>query len=200
MYTFYHKSCNNQVMGIGMRHYESYDISSPAQRIFLKPSSLRLVAYCDFEWVSCPITRYSLTDHFITLGSSPISWKTKKQTTVSRSSAEAEYRSMATTVSELLWLQSLLKTLGVSFQQPVTLYCGNQVALHIVANHVFHERTKHIKIDCHFIREHIKSGVVSTSHISTRLQLADIFTKVLGQDRFQFLLSKLCICNLHSPT
>ncbi|KAI4331677.1 hypothetical protein MLD38_029838 [Melastoma candidum] len=174
--------------------------SSPGQGLLLEPQSLDLAAYCDSDWASCPITRRSVTGYFITLCGCPVSWKTKKQNTVSRSSAEAEYRSMAAAVSEILWLRGLLASLGIRPVSSTRLFCDNQAALHIAANPVFHERTKHIEIDCHFVRDHIRSGAVHTSHISTQLQLADIFTKALGRDRFHFLLTKLGIRNLHAPT
>ncbi|PKI40215.1 hypothetical protein CRG98_039408 [Punica granatum] len=154
---------------------------SQGQGIFLRPASLSLTAYCDADWTSCPMIRQSLIGYFVTLGDSPISWKTKKQTTVSKSSAEAEYRAMAAAVSELLWLRSLLRSFGIHHD-------------------VFHERTKHIVIDYHFIRQHLHSGAVETCHVSMRFQLADIFTKALGRDQFRFLLSKLGIQNPHSPT
>ncbi|KAK3043854.1 hypothetical protein RJ639_000553 [Escallonia herrerae] len=134
------------------------------------------------------------------LKGSPVSWRAKKQTVVSRSSAEAEYRAMATTTSEIIWLKQLLQDLEVSCTTLVSLFCDNRAAIHIAANPVFHERTKHIEIDCHFIRQHIQSETIATKSISSQDQLADIFTKALGHDRFHQLLGKLGISTLHAPT
>lgn len=134
------------------------------------------------------------------LGDSPVSWRTKQQIVVARSSAEAEYRSMAATVSELVWLRWLLKELGAPQQEPTQLHCDNQAAIHIAMNPVFHERTKHVEMDCYFIRERIQSGDIKPMKIGTHDQIADIFTKPLGKDRFEFLLSKLGIKNLNVLT
>ncbi|KAJ4747387.1 Retroelement pol polyprotein-like [Rhynchospora pubera] len=186
-------------------HYDAairvmrYLKGSPGQGILLSANSdLTLYGYCDSDWAACPLTRRSLTGYFVMLGTSPISWKTKKQHTVSRSSAEAEYRSMATTACELTWLKTLLQSLGVSHAQPMKLMCDSQAALHIAANPVFHERTKHIEIDCHFVRDQIQAGCIVASHIRTNEQLADIFTKALGKRQFHYLLDKLGILNLHA--
>lgn len=129
-----------------------YLAGTKAQGILLaSASAAQFTAFCDSDWASCPITRKSTSGYCIFLGNSPISWswKTKKQTVVARSSAEAEYRSMALTASEVSWLTSLLKDIGVTNLPPTILKCDNQAALAIAVNPVQHEKTKHVAIDCH---------------------------------------------------
>ncbi|WVZ19078.1 hypothetical protein V8G54_006400 [Vigna mungo] len=153
----------------------------PGQGVLLKrESDLRLYGWCDSDWATCPLTCRSITGWIVFLGQSPISWKTKKQHTVSRSSAEAEYRSMANTTCELKWLQGLLLSLGIPHSVPMNLYCDNQAALHIAKNPVFHERTKHIEVDCHLIRDEIQQNRIQPTYVSTYSQLANLFTKPLG--------------------
>ncbi|GJX58760.1 cysteine-rich receptor-like protein kinase 8 [Tanacetum coccineum] len=113
------------------------------------------------------------------------------QQVVSRSSAEAEYRVMALTCSGVTWSVSLLKDLGVKDLGLVDLKCDNQVAIHIAANPLFHAKTKHIEVDCHYVRDQIKSGLVKPSYVSTKEQVADVFTKVLPTEQHHKLLSKL---------
>lgn len=86
-----------------------------------------------------------------------VSWQSKKQQTIFRSSVEAKYKAMAVATSEIIWLQSLFAKMKIDLKEPALLYCDKQVALHIAANTVYHERTKHIEVDCHFIREKYKS-------------------------------------------
>ncbi|GKA69913.1 secreted RxLR effector protein 161-like protein [Tanacetum coccineum] len=127
---------------------------SIGQGILLPNTSVTdLVAYCDADWLGSPVSRRSRSGYVLLLRGAPISWKSKKQSIVSRSSAEAEYRSMATSVSEIMWVHWLLKELDVAVVRPTSLFCDNQVAKHIANNPVFHERTKHVEMDCYFVRE-----------------------------------------------
>ncbi|GJZ65658.1 integrase [Tanacetum coccineum] len=116
-----------------------------------------LTAYFDYDWLGCPITRRSRTGYLLFFGGAPISWKTKKQNVVSRSSVKAEYRSMASTVREILWMWWLLKELSIVMTGPTLLFCNNQAARHIANNPVFHERTKHVEMDFYFVRERVES-------------------------------------------
>ncbi|GJZ98914.1 ribonuclease H-like domain-containing protein [Tanacetum coccineum] len=104
----------------------------------------------------------------------------KKQATLSRSSAEAKYRCMTSTTCEVIWLTHLLKDLNVEGLLPVSLYCDSTSAIQIATNPVFHEKTKHFEIDVHLVREKVASGVISTVKVNSANQLADIFTKILN--------------------
>ena len=116
-----------------------------------------------------------------------------------RSLVEAEYRAVANATSETIWIRSLLHELGICVSS-VRLYYDTQVALHIANNLVFHERTKHIEVDCHFIHKRILSGVIMPQYTPTNEQVANIFTKALGHRQFYYLLRKLGILNRHAPT
>lgn len=181
-------------------HLLSYIHHTHSQGILLRAiPSLTLQAFSDSDWGSCPDTRKSLTGYVLLLGGSPISWKSKKHSTISKSSSEAEYRAMAHAAAEITWVVRLLSEMGLNSLTPVTLHCDNQSAIHIGKNPVFHERTKHIDIDCHFTREKVLEGLIQLTYLPTRSQIADIFTKILPSSQFQELMSKLGMVDFHSP-
>ena len=104
---------------------------------------------------------------------------------------------MATVTSEIVWLFSLLKSFRFKHKQAASLYCDSSGALYIAANPVYHEQTKHIEVDCHFIREKIQAGTIKTFHVPSRHQVADFFTKALGYKQFHYLLSKMNLINIY---
>ncbi|XP_004306286.1 PREDICTED: uncharacterized mitochondrial protein AtMg00810-like [Fragaria vesca subsp. vesca] len=125
---------------------------SAGRGILLKNNgNTNIMGYTDADWAGNSLDRKSTTGFCTFVGGNLVTWKSKKQTVVARSSAEAEYRAMAATACELIWLKGLLSDLGSPCSQPISLYCDNQAAMHIASNPVFHERTKHIEVDCHYI-------------------------------------------------
>ena len=156
-------------------------------------SPIRLIAYSDADWAGCSDTRRSVTGWCMFLGTSLVSWKSKKQDRVSKSSTESEYRAMSSACSEIVWLRGLLGELGFPQKGSTPLHADNTSAIQIAANPVFHERTKHIEVDCHSIRESYDAQVISLPHIPTDLQIADVFTKALSKNRHHFLVDKLML-------
>ena len=114
---------------------------------------------------------------------------------MARSSAETEYRALARGICEALWIRRILEELNLSFEPTVNMYCDNQAALSIAHNPVHHNRTKHVEIDHHFIKEKIDSGVIKMKHIPTKEQIADILTKVLSSQQFDNRTGKLRMIN-----
>jgi histone deacetylase 1/2 len=166
-----------------LEHGISITASSPSQ----------LTAYSDADWAGCPDTRRSTSGYCVFLGDSLVSWSSKRQTTVSRSSAEAEYRGVAHAAAECCWLRNLLGELLVDVPKATIIYCDNISAVYLSENPVHHRRTKHVELDIHFVREKVAIGQLRVLQVPSSRQYADIMTKGLPTALFEEFKDSLCI-------
>ena len=166
--------------------------------LFKKNDNLTLEAYTDADYAGSVVDRISTTGYCIFLGGNLVTWRSKKQNVVARSSAESEFRAIAQGLCELLWLKIILDDLRVKWEYPMKLYSDNKSAINIAHNPIQHDRTKHIEIDRHFIKEKLEEGLVCMSYVPSECQLADIFTKGLNSSGFQNFVFKLGMENIYS--
>jgi hypothetical protein len=160
-----------------------------------RSSSSDLVIYTDADWVGCPDTRRSTSGYAVFLGDNLVSRSAKQQIVVSRSSVEAKYRAVANGVVEATWLRQLLHELQAPPSRCTLVYCDNIIAVYLSTNPVQHQRTKHVEIDLHFIREKVTIGQVRVLHVPTTSQFVDIFTKGLSSSVFNEFWYSLNICS-----
>lgn len=159
-----------------------------------------LEAYTDADYAGSMVNRRSTTRYCTFLGRNLLTWRSKKQHVVARSSSEAEFQAMAQGVCELFWLKIILEDSKIKWDGPMRLYCDNKSAISIAHKPVQHDRTKHIEIDRHLFKEKLESLLICTPYVSTHGQLANILTKGLSSSVFQSIVSKLRMINTYSPT
>ncbi|KAJ9535471.1 hypothetical protein OSB04_un001402 [Centaurea solstitialis] len=168
-----------------LKHILRYLKGTLSHGLHIKASVVdRLVAYSDADWAGCPNTRWSTSEFCVYLGDNLVSWSSKRQHVVSRSSAEAKYRGIANVVAEAAWLRNLLLELSCPLSRATVVFCDNVSAMYLASNLVQHQRTKHVEIDLHFVRERVAISHVRVLHVPSAYQYADIFTNGLPSSLF----------------
>ncbi|GKE34472.1 hypothetical protein Tco_1453794 [Tanacetum coccineum] len=153
-------------------------------------SGFELTAFLDSEHAGCLDTRKSTSGGIQFLGDKLVSWMSKKQDCTAMSSAEAEYVALSASCAQVMWMRTQLKDYGFNYNK-IPLYCDSQSAIAISCNPVQHSRTKHIHTRYHFIKKHVGKGIIDLYFLRTEYQLADMFTKALPEDRFQYLVRRI---------
>lgn len=173
---------------------------TPGKGLFFEKNQRRdIEVFSDADWAGSVQDRRSTSGYCTYVWGNLVTWRSKKQSVVSRSSAEAEFRAMAHGICEGIWLRRVLQELKISDEEPMKMFCDNQSAISIAKNPVHHDRTKHVEIDRHFIKEKIEEGIIKMLYVPTSLQTADILTKALPRKVFDDLSSKLGLINIYRP-
>lgn len=175
--------------------------SSPGKGImFSKNNHLRIDGYTDADWAGNVSDRKSTSGYFTFVGGNLVTWRSKKQKVVALSSAEAEFRGMAKGLCELLWLRRLMTEIGFAPNCEMNLFCDNKATIDISHNPVQHDRTKHVEVDRHFIKQNLEDGIICFPYVKSEDQIADILTKAVSSKTFYISLDKLGVQDIRTPT
>lgn len=156
--------------------------------LFLKNDVSSIDRYTDSDWAGDQTTRQSTSGYFTFVEGNLVTGKIKKQKVVARSSAEAEFRGMAHGICELLWVRNVLSDLGVKYTKPMNLHCDNKAAIQIAQNPVQHDRTRHVEVDRHFIKEKVDQKIIQLPFIKSKNQLVDVLTKSVSGKVFHGII------------
>lgn len=149
--------------------------ASPVKGLFFgKGTSHQVSGYTDADWAGDGTDGKSTSGYFTFVNGNLVTWRSKKQNLVARSSAEAEYRGMVHGVCELLWINRILRDLKIDQTSPMQLYCDNQASINIANNPVQHDMTKHVEVDRHFLKDHLEKKTIKLPHVNLKYQLADM--------------------------
>lgn len=179
----------------------SYLKGAPGKGLaFKRYGHMEVKGFTDADWAGNLTDRRSTSGYFTFVAGNLVTWRSKKQNVIARSSAEAEYRGMVHGICELLWLKILLSEIGYEPKEPMLLYCDNQAAREIENNPVQHDRTKHIEVDRHFIKEKLLMKIVDIPFVRSNSQLADMLTHAVSAEVLHKSLSKLGLEDIFAPT
>jgi hypothetical protein len=175
--------------------------SSPGRAIlFSKNDHLNIIGYTDTDWAGNLTDIKSTSGYFTFVGENLVTWKSKKQNVVALSSVEAEFKGMSKGLCEILWIKGLLKKLGYPLETEIKIYCDNKAEIIIANNQVQRDRTKHVEVDRHFIKQKLDEKTVIFSFVKSEDQLANILTKTISSKVFHYSLNKLDIQNIFAST
>jgi hypothetical protein len=181
-----------RVHRIAAKHVLQYLISTIDYGLdYVRGDGLSLAGFTDSDWAGSVSDRKSTSGCCFGLGSAIVSWLSRKQKSVALSSAEAEYMAASQASCEAIWLRKLLTSLFEQELGPTMIYCDNQSCLKLTENLVFHDRSKHIEIRYHFIRDHVQRGAVKLEYVSTDEQVANILTKSLSRGKHVYFRDKM---------
>lgn len=174
---------------------------TPGKGLFFKKQEQRLIeVYSDANWGGTYKDKRSTLGYCSFVWGNLVTWKSQKQRVVSKSSAESELRSLSQGISEGLWIRRVMEEINVKVDPPSKLYCDNKATISMALNSVQHERSKHVEIDRHFIREKVEEGIVCLIYLPTKLQAADVLTKGLHGPAFDSCIRKLDMTDIYAPT
>jgi len=159
--------------------------------LYSRSKDIRLSGFTDADWVGSLVDRKSISGYCFNIGSGMTSWCSRKQKSVALSSAKVEYMVTSTTSCEAIWLRKLLVNLFRRKMEATRIMCDNQSCIKLFDNPVFHDRSKHIDIWCHFVRDCVQQGAVQLSYTPIGEQVADILTKALGRTKFDYFREKM---------
>jgi hypothetical protein len=175
--------------------------ANPGKGLFFRKTNERNVSiFTDADWAGSITDRRSTSGYCAYVWGNLVTWRSKKQGVVARSSAEAEFRAMAQGICEGLWIHRVLEELKMKIELPLKLYSDSKAAISIAHNPVQHDRTKHIEIDRHFIKEKLDAGIICLPFVTSSQQTTDILTKSLARPTFEHLISKLGMTDIYAPT
>ena len=167
---------------------------------YRKVGKIDLILYTDSNFAGSRVDYWSITGYCTFLGGNLVTWRSKKQNLISKSNTKAEFRAMSKGIDEVMWIRNLLDELQIPYLKPINIRCDNKSAISIARDPIYHDRMKHVNIDCFYIQNYLEQGILKTDHVPSEEQCADIFTKGLSTKVMRHLISKLGMSSIHSCT
>ncbi|GKB89911.1 hypothetical protein Tco_0962183 [Tanacetum coccineum] len=165
---------------------------------YSKDSRFELIAYSDADLAGCNDDCKSTSGGIQFMGDKLVSWSSKKQDCTVMSTTEVGYVSLSSCCAQVIWMRTQLLDYGFRYNK-IPIYCGSQSAIAISCNTVQHSHTKHINIRYHFINKHVEKGIIELYFVGTEYQLADLFTKAILKERFEYLVYRI-VMRCMTPT